>query len=142
MKAILRSAVIVAGLATSVVVGMTGASAADAGVFTGSASINCFGCGSSNGTAELDIAAGTLSGHVHASYTVNEPPATCPVQGSATGSTTGAVTVNFVWTRLGATAVITTTGSVNGAGVAAFVVVGNPCGGPVTATVAGALVGA
>jgi hypothetical protein len=141
LKAILRSAVIAAGLATSVMVGMTGATAdPGAGVFTGSANINCFGCGTSNGKAHLDVT-GTVSGGVDATFTVNEPAATCPVQGSATGSTTGAVTVNFVWTRLGATAVITTTGQINGAGVAAFVVVGLPCGGPVTATVAGALAG-
>jgi hypothetical protein len=124
----------------------SGCGSGGAAAFTGTSFINCFGCGTSNGNASLNIvgasaSGGPINGAANATFTVNEPAATCPVQGSAVGSTTGALAVNFVWTRLGATAVITTSGDIGGAGVAAFVVVGNPCGGPVTATLAGAIAG-
>ena len=86
--------------------------------FSGTASINCFGCGSSSGTADLTLL--DTGGAVHADYDVTEPSITCPLTGSATGTTTGAINVNFTWTRTGATAVISTTGDVNGVGAAAF----------------------
>lgn len=113
--------------------------------FTGEAAINCFGCGVSTGTADLTVISTGGMGSAFATYTVFESPAQCPVTGSATGSTTGSVVVDFNWTRVGATAVITTTGDINGGGVAAFAVtnpLGNPCGGPVTAAVVGAIAGA
>ena len=114
------------------------------GAFSGNARIACFGCGVSNGTASLQFL--PLLASATATYTVNEPVgATCVITGSASGTVTGAVNVSFNWTRVGATAVITTTGDVNGAGVAGFVVtspVGNPCGGAVTAQVAGVVTGA
>ncbi len=145
MKAILRSAVVVAAAASSIAMISTPANAAGAVAFTGTAHIDCFGCGSSTGTADL-TGVGTHSGAATANFTVFEPEgATCVVTGSASGTVTGAVNVVFNWTRVGATAVITTSGDINGAGVAAFVVtspVGNPCGGPVTASVVGAVAGA
>ena len=85
-----------------------------------------------------------INGNVFATYTLFDSPAQCPITGSATGTTTGAVAVAFNWTRVGATAVITTTGDINGGGVAAFAVIdpaGNPCGGPVRAAVIGAIAG-
>jgi hypothetical protein len=125
-------------------------------VFVGTAHINCFGCGVSNGTADLQGQDPSVTAEVEtddlalegavATYTVFEPTgATCVISGSANGTTTGELaTVNFSWTRVGAVAVITTTGEINGAGVAAFVVtspIGNPCGGPVDATVVGTVAG-
>jgi len=153
VKAILRSAIVAAGAASTMIAGMTPASAAPGGVvaFTGTASIGCFGCpGPRPGTAVLSGTGVTLEGNVisgtaNATYTVTDPAdVTCVITGSATGSVTGAINVGFTWLRVGATAVITTTGEVNGAGAAVFVVtspVGNPCGGPVTATVVGAVAG-
>jgi hypothetical protein len=80
-----------------------------------------------------------------ATYSVQEDGgANCVITGSATGTTTGAVNTVFNWTRIGAVAVISTTGDINGQGVAAFIVTspkGLPCGGAVEAYVAGALVG-
>lgn len=124
---------------------MTGAPPAAAsgeGFWTGTAHINCFGCGISNGTAEICYY-GVVNGQVglcqavHATFTVDEPSSTCPLQGTATGSTTGAVRGNFAWTRVGYVAAYTTTGDVNGPGLAGFLFVGNPCGGPATVTIWG-----
>ena len=156
LKAILRSAILAAGLASSVAISMTPASAtppATGGVvvFSGTAAIDCFGCGVSQGTAELTGSGvvGTnvvTNGSAHADYSVSElnvSPA-CVITGSASGTVTGAINVAFNWTRVGATAVITTTGDITGAGVAGFAVtapVGIPCGGPVTADVAGVVAG-
>ena len=115
--------------------------------FYGEAAIDCFGCGVSSGTAALWVAPavpGLDAPNTFATYTVIEIPSQCPITGSATGSTTGAMNVTFSWTRVGATALITTTGDVNGGGAAGFVVtdpVGNPCGGPVRAQVVGAIAG-
>jgi hypothetical protein len=151
MKAFLRTAVVVAAAASSIAMISTPVNAAGAGAYTGTANIDCFGCGVSTGTACLNLT-GVYNGYVAvngqacATYTVNEPAGvTCVVTGSASGTVTGVVNVSFNWTRVGATAVITTSGDINGAGVAAFVVtspVGNPCGGAVTAQVAGVIVGA
>lgn len=86
-----------------------------------------------------------INGNVFATYSVGGPPIMCPIAGAATGSTTGAVEVVFTWTRIGATALITTQGDINGGGVAVFVVtdpaVGSPCGGPVRAVFAGVITG-
>jgi hypothetical protein len=151
LKAILRTAVVVAGLATAVATSITPASAAPGAVaFVGSANITCFGCGDSAGTASLTgvgvVNGGAANGSASATYTVHEDTgAGCIVSGTASGSVSGAVNVDFNWTRVGAVAVISTTGDVNGQGVAAFVVtspVGNPCGGAVSAEVAGAVAGA
>jgi hypothetical protein len=153
MKAFLRTTVAVAAAAASIAMVGTPADAAGAVVFTGTANIDCFGCGVSTGTAELtgvgtllDPANPVLTGAATANYTVNEPDgATCVVTGAASGTVTGAVDLSFNWTRVGAVAVITTSGDVEGAGVALFVVtspVGNPCGGPVTAQVVGVAAGA
>jgi hypothetical protein len=71
----------------------------------------------------------------------------CVITGSADGTTSGELaTVTFHWLRVGAVAVISTTGEITGAGVAAFAVTSPalpriPCGGPVDADVAGVLVG-
>lgn len=152
MKRILRSAVLVgvtiAGITLSMV-GPAGAKLPGGGTFNGTATIGCFGCGTSSGQANLKVT-GTAKGKalaqkpVTATYTVTEPSATCPATGTATGSFSGAITGTFTWTRVGANAVITTTGDIKGAGVAAFAVTkpkGLPCGGPVTATVAGSVAG-
>lgn len=150
MKAILRSAVLAAGVASTLAMTAVPSSAQGAGVFTGEASINCFGCGVSSGTATLSVT-GEVNGvaqvgaSASATYTVTEIPSQCPVTGSANGTVSGAVNVTFAWTRVGATALITTSGDINGGGTAVFAVtspVGNPCGGPVTANFAGAVAGA
>ena len=150
MKGIMRSAVLAGAAIPAIAIGTTGpAYAQGAGTFHGTAHINCFGCGSSSGTADLKVT-GEVNGtakveaDVTATYTVTEASATCPAVGSATGSFSGAVNGTFKWTRVGATAVITTTGDIAGAGVAAFAVtspVGLPCGGPVNATVVGGVAG-
>ena len=123
---------------------------APAGVaFEGTATISCFGCGVSSGSASLAVAGRTrrelVGGTSTASFTVTEGPTTCPVTGSANGTITGEVDAAFSWTRVGAVAVITTSGDVKGTGTAAFVVespVGSPCGGPVSARVSGLIGGA
>jgi hypothetical protein len=149
---ILRSLGLSAALLGSMGLGASPASAQAFAVFEGTAHINCFGCGVSTGTARLCAIVKFPPPYVcvgiedtFANYTVNEPAGiTCVVSGSASGTTTGAVNVSFNWTRVGAVAVITTTGDINGAGVAAFAVtspVGVPCGGPVDAIVAGAVAG-
>jgi hypothetical protein len=151
LKAILRTAVVAAGMATALATSMMPANAAGAVVFTGTADIACFGCGTSSGTAELTgvgvtTGGGAVNGSAHASYTVQEDAGVnCVITGTASGTVTGSVNVSFNWTRVGAVAVISTTGDINGAGVAAFVVtspVGLPCGAHVSATVVGAVAGA
>jgi hypothetical protein len=122
-----------------------------AGAWEGTAYIDCFGCGVSHGTADVCaffVGAGGQAGlclPVHATFTVNEPTATCPFQGSAVGTMSGGPTfsANFAWTRVGMWAVMTTTGTVNGAGPAGFVpkTPGLPCGGPVEAYVWGSFGG-
>ena len=155
MNKILRRIGLAAAVTASVGMGSAPASAEGAGAFTGTANINCFGCGVSSGTADLCVTGYVLGQPVvgvcitggrnaTATYTVTEIPSQCPVTGSATGVVTGAVNVSFSWTRIGETAVITTTGDIDGGGTAKFAVtspVGNPCGGPVTASFAGAVAG-
>lgn len=178
MKKILRSLGLIAAIVGSVGLGSTpGVAGPGAVAFVGEASIVCFGCGVSSGTAELcaegyndpdvviapcadpgqveawaahaianpvDVNPLPINGNVVATYQVVEIPSQCPVTGSATGSTAGAVEVDFTWTRVGTTAVITTQGDINGGGVAVFEVtdpIGGACGNPVTAVVAGAIAG-
>jgi hypothetical protein len=152
---VLRSLALGSALVGSLALGSTPASAVAGVAFTGTAHINCFGCGVSNGTAELcahgfvgtvTIGIDVNCPNTHASFTVNEPASvpTCVISGSASGSTAGAVNVSFNWTRVGAVAVITTSGQINGSGVAVFAVTsptGLPCGGAVGASVAGAVSG-
>jgi hypothetical protein len=117
--------------------------------FTGTANVACFGCGVSAGTADL-LVSGVIgdavlgANPVHATFTVDEQPGACPATGTANGTTTGPVQVDFSWTRLGAFAVVTTRGDIDGAGIAAFTVtspVGVPCGQAVTAAVVGSIAG-
>jgi hypothetical protein len=68
----------------------------------------------------------------------------CPAVSTATGTVTGAATTTFYWTRVGAVAVITTSGGSigSGQGLATFAVtdpLGYPCGvgGTVRATATG-----
>ena len=150
MKNIMRSAVLAGAAVPAIALGTTGpAFAQGAGTFHGTAHINCFGCGSSSGSAALKVTGevnGTAKAEaaVTASYSVTEAPGTCPATGNATGSFSGAVNGTFTWIRVGANAVITTAGDINGAGLAGFAVtspVGLPCGGPVDATVVGVVAG-
>jgi hypothetical protein len=154
------TAAVVAAVGFGSIAGTMPASADDdvaiVAVFTGTAHINCFGCGTSTGTAELAGQDPSVSAEVetddaeletaHAAYSVQEDGGTsCVITGTATGTTVGELaTVSFNWTRIGAVAVISTTGEINGAGVAVFVVtspIGLPCGGPVDATVVGTVAG-
>lgn len=147
MKAILRSAVLAAGVVSTVAMMGAPAQAQGAVAFTGTATIDCFGCGTSTGTATLSgsgvLNGAAVSGSASASFDLEEPAATCPASGSASGSVTGVVNVDFTWLRVGATAVITTSGDIDGAGTAAFAVTsGLVCGeDDVTATFAGAVAG-
>lgn len=144
MKAILRSAVLVAGLASTLAITTSANAAPAAAVFSGNAQLDCFGCGDTHGTADLTLT-GAPSGSVHADFTANEPGGgLCLVTGTANGTVEGAINTNFNWTRVGATAVITlgTPGTTTfGAGVAVFVASGITCGAAVTATVAGVAAG-
>jgi hypothetical protein len=113
-------------------------------VFTGTAHITCFGCGVSSGVADLTVTTPLGSGPVHATFTVVQSANTCPLNGTANGSFTGYLDGTFTWTRMGATAVITTSGDITGTGTAAFAPtdLGNPCGNTwVGVTVAGAITG-
>lgn len=150
MNRIMRSAVLAVPAGVAILAGTTApAYAAGAGSFNGNAHINCFGCGASNGSANLKVT-GVINGvaktqaDVVATFNVTEAALTCPAVGSAVGGFSGAVNGTFTWTRVGATAVITTAGDINGAGVAAFATTkaGLPCGGPVDAVVAGTVAGA
>lgn len=149
MNKIMRSAVLTVPAGVAILAGTTGpAYAQGGGTFHGTAHINCFGCGPSSGTATLQVT-GAVNGQakaeatVNVTYSLNEPVATCPAQGTAQGSFSGAINGTFTWTRVGANAVITTAGDINGAGVAAFATTkaGLPCGGAVDAVVAGSVAG-
>lgn len=158
---ILRSAIVVAGAAASVLMSTAPGNTATAAAFSGTAEIGCFGCGEygPDGNAADFTVAGTIQNEVGtgtgwATFTVTEPTgAACVVSGSAQGeihidgtSVTGAtidIDASFTWTRVGATAVVSVPGV--GTGAAAFKVtepVGNPCGGAVSASFAGAIAGA
>lgn len=159
---ILRSAIVTAGAAATILMGTSPASAQTVITFGGTASIGCFGCGEygPEGNSACFHVHGVLHGHVVAdvqgcaTFTVTEPAgAACVLSGSAQGeiniagtAVTGeavAVDASFTWTRVGATAVVSVPGV--GTGAAVFVVtspVGNPCGGAVEAHFGGALAGA
>jgi hypothetical protein len=142
---ILRSALVVGALAASVTAGVSPASATPGGsvTCTGTVTLPTFGQGPDHvtnahlsctgviGTTTFNNATATVN------FDYNEPSATCPATGTASGTVTlGSYTVSFTWTRVGATAAITTTGAIDGGGVGVFVVAGNPCGGNnVSATV-------
>jgi hypothetical protein len=149
MNKIMRSAVLAVPAGVAILAGTTApAYAQGAGSFHGNAHINCFGCGPSNGTANLKVT-GEVNGtakaeaDVFVTYSLNEDPTTCPAQGTASGSYSGALNGTFNWTRVGASAVLTVSGDINGAGVAVFATTkaGLPCGGPVDAVVAGSVAG-
>lgn len=153
MKNILRSSILVAGAAAAMIIPTTPASAANAAVVVGDATIGCFGCGVYGpvGNSATFTAAGTVNGVTaagaagSATYTVNEAPGTgCIISGSAEGSisVTGVGSTNFNWTRTGAVAIVTTGWGTAAVAFAVTSPVGNPCGGAVTAKFAGALVGA
>ena len=162
---ILRSAILVAGAASSIIMSSTPASAATAAVFTGTATVGCFGCGTygptGNGaTLWVDgVVAGGVAGPAvqfvtaangGATFTVTESNVDpeCVISGSASGTVTvqtsaGPVSAGFTWTRTGIVAVVSIP-SIGGLGAAVFVVtdpIGDPCGKAVTAQIAGALVG-
>lgn len=123
-----------------------------AAVFAGTVQFGCFGCGTygpaGNGLA-LSVS-GVFAGQpvanasLSATFThislVGVP--WCLVSDSAQGEMGPGQPAAFTWTRAGAVAVLSVPGV--GTGVMAFHFtspVGNPCGGPVTAQVAGGLVG-
>ena len=153
MRNFLRNAVLTAGTAVALLVPAAPASALNVAVVTGTATIGCFGCGTYGpaGNSASFTVSGTILGTTaingpgSPSFTVTEPVgAICVVSGSATGtiSVAGFPPSGFNWTRTGPIALVT---SDYGTAVIVFVVtspVGNPCGGAVTATFAGALVGA
>jgi hypothetical protein len=134
----LSRTLVAAGLVAALgAVPATPASATGAGAFTGTVHINCFGCGLSGGTGHFTLD-GTGAPFV-ASFTVNEPASTCPAIGTAEGTFSGAVNGRFTWTRYGTYLDIRTNGL---PGSGHFVItspVGNPCGGPVAATVTGTI---
>jgi hypothetical protein len=153
VKAILRSVAIVTALAAAIAVPSTATASprrGGAGHYGGNASIDCFGCGTSAGSAALQFT-GVYSGYpavladATANFIANESAdVTCVITGSASGTVTGVINVDFNWTRVGPLAVITTSGDINGVSLAAFAVtspIGNPCGGPVTAIVQGVVAG-
>lgn len=155
MKSFLRNAVIAGSVVVATTAGASPASATPGLLqFHGTATIDCFGCASTTGTASL-VVTGVLGGNAlvgapaTARFNAMYPPVIlrqidCLVVGVAHGSVSGAVDVEFNWTRLGAVAVITTTGEVTGVGTATLFVTspaGVPCGQRVTATFAGAIGG-
>lgn len=150
---ILRSAIVAAGAAASILMSTTPASAVTAAVFEGTATIGCFGCGTygpAGNSANFTVTGVVQNNPVSATggsatFTVTEPiGATCVVSGSAQGEITFAgITADFTWTRFGPVAVVSVPGV--GTGAAAFAVTspaGNPCGGSVTASFAGTIAGA
>lgn len=126
--------------AVGLVAGVAGGSpaSAGAGAFTGTVTINCFGCGVSNGTGAFTLWPG---GPFWADFTVTDPAgAQCLVTGTARGRFYGSVNGYFEWTRIGSHLLMSTNG-LPGSGV--FVVtspLGNPCGGSAEAFVSGTLV--
>jgi hypothetical protein len=129
--------------------------------FQAAVRIDCFGCGDSIGSASLctvfvstpsgaSVCAGAMTEFVsvtagpasEATFTVHEGTGIdCVISGTAEGDVFGAVNVTFTWTRVGAFALISTSGEINGSGVALFVITGPaglPCGATnLTATVSG-----
>ncbi|MDQ1695116.1 MAG: hypothetical protein QOJ03_469, partial [Frankiaceae bacterium] len=128
------------------------ASAAAGGAFKGTLTINCFGCGASSGRATLK-ATGTIAGKrivqapLTMSFTFYSSLATCPVQGQATGTYSGAADgyfgANFGPT--GATfGIVSFTGEINGVGTISLASTTPDvisCGQPLSATVVGEFAG-
>jgi hypothetical protein len=199
MREILRKASLVAVAMSSLAFtgSPAGADGVGAGGFRGTASVDCFGCGTSRCHAVLTVVGAAAAGSESTTEwpppldeevptpeelpapldqlpavnplpvapilgsaatgqdpdlanpvdpcTANEPAdVTCVVTGTASGKVLGVIDVDFNWTRVGATAVITTSGDISGAGAAVFIVTdphGNPCGVEVTAEVVGVLAG-
>jgi hypothetical protein len=158
----LRALAVAAVTASTVALGGAPAEAATAVTFEGDAYIDCFGCGASAGEATLWVGGvyddevvvpavyGVTPPNAHAWFDVDEPPSTCPLTGTATGSfsvltTGGWRSGSFDWTRVATQAVVTVNGSA-AAGPATFVVTapaGIACGQPdVVAHVTGSVGGA
>lgn len=158
MRNPLRRLVLAIAVAATLAVPGVPAQAEGAVFFTASIHINCFGCGTSPGTASLCVTGETdgsawagcgfaggrsLIGEANgiATFTAVEDndPLTCVISGTATGTSlgggtlgglaTGGFQVAFNWTRVGDIAVITTTGTINGVGTAVFLVT-SPSGVP------------
>ena len=107
------------------------ASAAGGDAFVGTATVNCFGCGASTGTASLTYPPGGINSAT-ANYTVNSfPGSTCEVATIFNGAINGAVNRTFQWTLLGAVMVISEledTRHFDGVGTFVIMAAGNPCG--------------
>ena len=136
MRWLLRSAVAATMVATLGVA--PGTAHAGAGAFSGTVQIDCYGCGSSNGTGEFVLEG---VGPFNAVFTINSPTGTdCMVTSNAQGGFSGAVNGTFTWLQLFDHLDIRTNGL---PGEATFLVTspfGIPCGGPITAFVSGTLV--
>ena len=140
-----------AALLTSLSLGPSPASAEPAFlVFVGTADVNCFGCGvPSPCHAELAIVGVTHSGTAVTTFCTTNEPLLCPLIGTAFGTVVGTsgtaagLALNFNWTRVGAEAVITTSGDSTGFGRATFVLpLGFRCGAPLNdATIVGWIYG-
>jgi hypothetical protein len=113
--------------------------------FDGTWRSDCFGCGSSDAEMSLSVTSAGSGGAgvgqpAWSSFTANEPAdATCLLSGSASGHISGAIEVDFNWTRLGPFAVISMTGHVNGIGTGTFTLT-SPIGLPCTVSGATAIV--
>jgi hypothetical protein len=147
-KAMMAAVAVVAALSTVGTLAPAGANAGDALVYTASVNVACFGCGATTASGSGNVS-GRLAGtnYVNAAFavnatSVNEPAATCPLQGTASGTVTiGADSGTFTWNRTGATAVVSLdVNGHHGVGTGTLVVtgpVGLPCGHAVTVRVSG-----
>jgi hypothetical protein len=149
-----RWAAALAATAASLVVVLTpqSADASAGGTVQGTMHFNCFGCGTTSGSADLRIN-GQIAGRqyiqarVTATFTAYESPLTCPTIGNAQGSFSGAWSGTFTWTRTGASVMVTTVGDVNGVSTLALVPVKpvvsvSPCGQALDLMVVGTFAGA
>lgn len=66
-------------------------------------------------------------GRTHATFTAYSPPDNLCALDTATGTMTGALDVDFNWSRFGSIVLVTTTGDINGFGVGELVP-GGVCG--------------
>ncbi|HEU0131487.1 MAG TPA: hypothetical protein VFQ85_10925 [Mycobacteriales bacterium] len=150
MRRTLAAAAAAVALATPALTPPARASRGGVVVLTCALHYRVWGVGTASGTGECSaesVTAGgsVVTGSVHLSFTVAWS-GICPASGALyTGTATGVTNVNFVITRRADTGVVTTTGDVNGAGYAKFLVtspVGNPCGAPADETVVITIAGA